>query len=319
MFFGSKPQKPAPTPMDAGAAPRPQAQGAIIFDVGVEGFEAQVIMASMEKPVIVDFWAPWCGPCKQMMPALESVVNAAKGEVLLAKVNIDEAPELAQALRIQSVPTVFAFFGGRPVDAFQGAQPESQIKVFVEKLVQLARANRPDALDIPESLKTAAQMLASGDLAGAQGLYSQILAQDEKHVEAYIGLVRTFIAANHLEQAESLVTHAPADIAKHPNFAAARTALELAQKGPVGDFAVLAKKVASNPTDQQAKIDLATAQFAGGAKEAALETLLESIAQDKDWNEQAARKALLQFFEALGHADPMVIEARKKLSRLLFS
>ncbi len=323
MLFGSKSQKMPQAPQTGPAALSVQDQGqgqeSCIFDVGGADFEARVMMASLERPVIVDFWAPWCGPCKQMMPALESVVTAARGEVLLAKVNIDTAPELAQALRIQSVPTVFAFFGGRPVDAFQGAQPESQIRTFVEKLVQMARASKPDALDIPESLKQAAQALSAGDLAGAQGLYSAVLTQDEHNVEAYMGLVRTFIAADHLEQAESLVTHVPPEIAKQPQFSSVRTALELAQKKPSGPLADLARKVLEHPADQQAKIDLAEAHFSGGQKQEALDTLLESIAQDRDWNEQAARKALLRFFEALGHADPMVIETRKKLSRLLFS
>lgn len=309
MFFGSKAQSASATP----------AAGAVIFDVGGADFEERVLKASMEKPVIVDFWAPWCGPCKQLMPVLEKIVGAADGEVLLAKVNIDEHPDLAQALRIQSVPTVYAFFAGRPVDAFQGAQPESALKAFIDKLVKIARGAKPDAVVIPEALKAAAQALASGDLGAAQSLYAQILQQDEKNVEAYVGIVRVFIAASQLEQAQSLIENAPPDIAKNPNFAAAKSALELAQKSPRGGFAALEQKVLENPKDIQAKIDLSEAQFASGAREEATETLLAAIAQDREGNEQAARKSLLKMFEAMGHSDPLTIAARKKLSNLLFS
>jgi putative thioredoxin len=312
MFFGPKAQ---PQPQPAAAAPA----GAVIFDVGGADFEERVLKASLEKPVIVDFWAPWCRPCKQLMPILEKAVNAAGGEVLLAKVNIDEHPELAQAMRVQSVPTVYALFGGRPVDAFAGAQPESATKVFVDKLVKIARGAKPDAVVIPDALKAAAQALAAGDLGTAQSLYAQILQQDEKNVEAYVGIVRVFIAASQLEQAQALIENAPPEIAKNSNFAAAKTALALAQKAPKGGFDDLLHNVAKNPQDMQAKLDLAEAQFASGAREDAVETLLAAIAQDREWNEQAARKALLKFFEALGHGDPLTVAARKKLSTLLFS
>lgn len=315
MFFGSKPQPPS----NQSAQPQAQAQGGIIFDVGSAEFEERVLKTSMEKPVIVDFWAPWCGPCKSLMPILEKIVNAAGGEVLLAKVNIDENQDLAGALRIQSVPTVYAFFGGRPVDAFQGAQPESNIKAFVDNLVKAARANKPDAIDIPEALKAAAEALAQGDLGTAQGLYATILQQDPNNADAYGGVVRIFIAAGELEQAKALIENVPPEIAKHTNFAAAKTALELAQKAPAGGFADLEKKAAQNPDDHQAQIDLAEAQFASGAKEQAIETLLGAIERDREWNEQAARKALLKFFEALGHGDPLTVAGRKKLSTLLFS
>ncbi|MCC6597678.1 MAG: thioredoxin [Alphaproteobacteria bacterium] len=332
MFFGSKTQKPqqvqnqaqAPSAppvmntMNAANAPEQNA-GAVIFDVNINDFESRVMAASMERPVIVDFWAPWCGPCKQLTPVLESAVTAAGGQVLLAKINIDENPELAQALQVQSVPTVYAFFGGRPVDAFQGAQPESNIKAFIDKLITLARANAPDAINIPEVLKAAAEALAANDLPTAQALYAQILQQDEKNIEAYTGMVRVFIAAKALEQAEGLIESAPPVIANNPSFQAAKTALELAKKAPVGGYNSLVKKLAKNPKDHQTSIDLAEAQFSSGAKEEAIETLLAAIALDRDWNEQAARKTLLRFFEALGHGDPLTVAARKKLSSLLFS
>lgn len=331
MFFGSRTQKPQPAaaqglqPQAGPQAPaRDQAQppAEVIFEAGVADFETRVLAASMERPVIVDFWAPWCGPCRQLMPVLEAAVDAAGGQVLLAKVNIDENPELAQALRVQSVPTVYAFFGGRPVEAFQGAQPESQIRAFVDALIQLARANAPDAIDVPGTLKAAAEALSGGDFAAAQGLYAQVLQQDEKNVEAYTGMVRVFIAAKALDQAQGLIDSAPPEIAKNPNFAAARTALELALKAPGADngaLATLRAGVEKNPADQQARIDLAEALFAAGEREEAVEILLGSIGLDRAWNEQAARKALLRLFEAMGHGDPLTVAARKKLSSLLFS
>ncbi|MCB9983717.1 MAG: co-chaperone YbbN [Rhodospirillales bacterium] len=307
-MFGSKPQRP-----------QDNAQN-IIFDVNAADFEARVMAASVEKPVIVDFWAPWCGPCKQLMPTLERVVNAAGGEVLLAKVNLDHNPELAQALRVQSVPTVFAFFGGRPVDAFQGAQPESSVQAFVDRLVQAARASQPGAIDIDEMLKIAAEGLAAGDLQTAQSAYAQILQQDEKNAPAYAGMVRTFIAADMVEQARGLIDNAPEEIAKSSDFAAARTALELAQNAPSSrELRALEQKVQAHPEDMDAKCALAEVQFGAGQKDAAIETLLAAIVQDREWNDQEARKTLLRFFEALGNADPLTIAGRKKLSRLLFS
>ncbi|MEZ5814683.1 MAG: tetratricopeptide repeat protein [Alphaproteobacteria bacterium] len=291
-----------------------------IFDVTAEDFETRVMAASMEKPVIVDFWAPWCGPCRQLMPLLESAVNAAGGEVLLAKVNLDENPELAQALRVQSVPTVFAFLGGRPVDAFQGVIPQSAIKDFIAKQVQTAKAARPGAVDIPETLKAGAQALAENDLQMAQGCFMQVLQQDDTNTEAFTGLIRTLIAAGQVEQAAAMAENAPEDITKDPGFAAARTAIELAQNtAPSGELKKLEEKAAKNLQDMEAQCALAEVQFASGKKEQAIETLLAAIAHDREWNEQEARKNLLRFFEALGHADPLTVAGRKKLSAILFS
>lgn len=311
MFFGNK--KPDQT--QETAAPG----GAFIFDVAAPEFEAKVLRASLEKPVIVDFWAPWCGPCKQLMPVLEKAVSELGGEVLLAKVNIDDNPELAQALRIQSVPTVYAFLGGRPVDAFQGAQPESQIKNFLHKIVQAARQMQPDALDIPSALKGAAEALAQGDLMTAQNIYVQVLGQDERNAQAYVGLVRVFIAANELDQAAGMVDNAPPEIAKNPLFAEAKTALGLARNKPSGKTAEFEAALSQNPDNHQARFDLANALFAEGRKEEAIGHLLTIIEKNRAWNEEAARKQLLKFFEALGPADPLVVESRRKLSSLLFS
>lgn len=300
------------TPQEMPATP-------VVFDVTTEDFEDKVMRASLKRPVIVDFWAPWCGPCKQLMPVLEKVVRASQGEVLLAKVNIDDNPELAQALQIQSVPTVFAFFQGQPVDAFMGVQPETQLRAFIGKLIAMANGAQPDALNIPESLKQAAEYLNAGDIGSAHNLYAQILQQDPVNAQSYVGMVRCFITAGQLEQAKGLVDNAPEEIAKTAAFAQARVALELANTQPAGELDALQKKVEASPEDQQAKLDLAAAQYACGQKEQAVDTLLQSIGQDRDWNEQAARKELLKLFDAIGSADPITIKARRRLSSLLFS
>lgn len=289
------------------------------FDVATPEFEERVIKASMSKPVLVDFWAPWCAPCKQLMPVLERAVNAAGGAILLAKVNLDENQELAQVLKIQSVPTVFGFFQGRPIDAFQGVLPESQIKSFIDKLLEVARQAQPDAIDIAEALKTAAEAMAAGDLQTAQAIYAQILQQDQKNAKAYVGLVRLFITAGEIEQATQMVENAPEDIVNNAAFSEAKTALELAEAASSFDIPALQSKVDKNPKDQSARIELAQGLFAAGHKQKGVNQLLTSIEMDRSWNEEQARKELLKFFEALGHADPLTIEARKKLSILLFS
>lgn len=294
---------------------------ATVFDVGTQDFEVRALKASMEKPVLVDFWAPWCGPCKQLMPILEAEVRAANGEVLLAKVNIDEHPDLAQALRIQSVPTVMAFFQGQPVTGFTGARPASEIKNLIAQLVKLARSSMPDALDIPAALKQAAAFLTSGEDQFAQELYIQILQQDPANIEAYNGMVRTLIAADALDQAQVYIDQAPEAIAKNPAFAASKTALELARgaSAAAGTLKPLLKKVEAAPDDHQARFHLAAAQYASGQKGAAIDTLLDLIRRDRAWNDEAARKELLRYFEAMGFSDPLSVDGRKKLSRLLFS
>jgi len=317
MIFGSN--KANQPPKENGAAPSAATGQNMIFDVSTQDFEQRVMMASMQKPIIVDFWAPWCGPCKQLGPALEKVVSEQGGAVLMAKVNLDENQDLAAALRIQSIPTVYAFFQGQPVDGFQGAIPESHIREFVGKLVTLAKSAQPDAIDIPEALKSAAQALADEDLGTAQALYAQILQQDSANVEAYTGMVRTFIAAGQIEQAQAIIENAPEEIANKPAFAQARSALELAKSGPASPLDDLTRKLETNPKDHETRIKLARGLFASGQKMAGVEELLEAIRIDREWNEQAARKELLKFFEALGHADPITVEGRRKLSSILFS
>jgi putative thioredoxin len=237
----------------------------------------------------------------------------------MAKVNVDENQELAAAMRIQSIPVVYAFFQGRPLDGFQGAMPESQIKAFVEKVVQAARQGAPDALDIPAALNAATQALGHGDLQTAQTIYMQVLQEQEKNAQAYAGLVRTLIAGGALDRAAQMIESAPEEIAKDIHFTQAKTALELAQASPPGAVEELAARVAAKPEDHQARFDLAAAQFAAGQKEAAIDSLLEIISRNRTWKEDEARKQLLKLFDALGPADPLTAAGRRKLSSILFS
>src|SRR5688572_6951426 len=269
MLFGKNNAQPEPA-----AKPQVPADDAVIFDVGSADFEQRVLAVSMETPVIVDFWAPWCGPCKQLGPALEKIVAAGGGAVRMAKVNIDENQDLAAALRIQSIPTVFAFFQGRPVDAFQGAVPESQIKTFIDKLVQIAKENAPDAIDIPEALKGAAQEIADGNFETAQAIYMHILQQDQKNAQAYAGLVRSFIAAGNIEQAEGWIKNAPPEIANSPHFSEAKTALDLIKNKPSTPIDELQKKIDADPKDYESRYRLATVQFAEGQRVEAIDNLL---------------------------------------------
>lgn len=290
-----------------------------IFEAGTENFEEDVIRASMSAPVIAYFTASWCGPCKQLGPILERVVTAANGAVRMGRVDIDRNQELAAALRIQSVPTVYLFFQGRPVDGFQGAVPESQIKIFIDKAVQLARQGEPGAIDIPEALKAAAQAMADQDLGTAQGLYAQILQQDPKNAAAYAGFIRLLITAGHTEQAQAMADNAPEEMRGQSAFKEAQTALELASMKPAAPLQNLLDAVQKNPADHQARFDLALAQFSNGQQQEAADNLLEIIAKNTKWNDDQARKQLLKFFEALGHTHPLTVESRRRLSSILFS
>lgn len=291
----------------------------IIFDVTAQDFEQRVMAASMQVPVIVDFWAPWCGPCLQLMPVLEKLVTAQGGKVLLAKVNLDENPELAQALRVQSVPMVFGFFQGQPVDAFAGLQPESKINEFINKLMSVQNGAQPDAIDIPEALQGAAGFIEEGDIQTAHAVYAQIMQQDPLNADAYAGMIRCFIAVEQFDQAQALITEAPDAIAKSSAFEQAKAAYDLAQIKPDTPIDALRAKIEADTNDHAARIDLAYALYAAGQKTEATDELIASIAIDREWNDGAAKTELLTLFSAMGLADPVTVKARRKLSSILFS
>jgi putative thioredoxin len=287
----------------------------LVKDTTTQAFMKDVIEESKRQPVLVDFWAPWCGPCKQLTPVLEKAVQAAKGKVKLAKMNIDEHPAIPGQLGIQSIPAVIAFSNGQPVDGFMGALPESQITAFLDRLTKGKIA--PDDQDI---LKSADAALADGDAAMAAQLYAQLLQQDEKNVHALAGLARCYVETGALEQAKQTLDLVPEAKRGEAPVAAARAALEVAEQAKLlGPLAELESKVQANPLDHQARFDLAIALNAKGKREEAAQHLLEIVKRDRKWNDDGARKQLVQFFEAWGFTDPAAIEGRRKLSSILFA
>jgi putative thioredoxin len=274
-----------------------------------------VIQASRDQPVIVDFWAPWCGPCKQLGPILERVVNNAGGKVRLVKINIDENPELAQQLRIQSIPMVYAFKGGQPVDGFAGALPESQIKAFVERL---AGPLGPGPTEV--GLDQAKAAVAAGQLDVATRIYEQLLQGEPENPEALGGLARCHIAKGRLAAARETLQRVPTEHTNHVEVDGARAALSLAEEaGTLADVGELNARLAANENDHEARLDLATALFLRGQVEAAIEHLLAVVRSDREWQDQAARKQLIKFFDALGPQHPATVSGRRKLSTVLFS
>ena len=287
----------------------------LIKESSTATFQADVLDASRTIPIIVDFWATWCGPCKQLTPLLEKVVTAARGAVRLVKIDVDKNQELAAQLRIQSVPTVFAFKDGRPVDGFAGALPESQIKAFVQRLTG---DQGPSPVD--EAMEQAQALMDSGDHAAAGNIFMQILQQDPANTKAAGALIRCAIAGGQLDQARQILHQIPTDEATDPEIEAARTALELAEAGQsAGDTGVLQARVEADPNDHQSRHDLAQALYGAGDAEAAIDHLLELFKRDRAWNDDAARMQLLKIFEALGSTHPATVEGRRRLSTMLFS
>lgn len=319
---GNRPGPGAPaTASPAMAAAAPEAAG-IIVDGDQNSFMQDVIEASRAVPVLVDFWATWCGPCKQLTPALERVVRSAGGRVRLVKIDIDKNRALVQQLSqlglpMQSVPTVAAFWQGQIADLFQGALPESEIKRFVESLLKLAGGTMPTA----DLLAEARAALEEGQAQEAGGLYSALLEQEPENPDAWGGLIRALLALGEEDQARAALEQVPPRLADHAEIAGARSALALAEEGrqAASGMAALERRLAADPEDHQARHDLATALNAMGRREEAAEALLTILRRDRNWNEGAARQQLLKFFEAWGVEDPVTTAARRKLSALLFS
>ena len=286
-----------------------------IKDTTTQTFVKDVIEESKRQPVLVDFWAEWCGPCKQLTPVLEKVVRASKGKVKLVKMDIDKHPSIPGQLGIQSIPAVFAFVNGQPIDGFLGALPESQVLAFIERVTKDRIGGEEKDL-----LKAADEALAKGDAAGAANLYAQVLAEDSANVAALAGLARSYVLTGAVEQAKQTLALMPEAKRNDPAVAAARAALEVSEQAKsVGPVDELEAKVATNPLDHQARFDLAVALNGKGRRQEAVDQLIEVVRRDRKWNDDGARKQLVQFFEAWGHMDPDTITARRKLSTALFS
>jgi len=290
------------------------ADGTLIKEATDASFMADVIEASRQQPVLVDFWAPWCGPCRQLTPLLEKVVTAAKGTVKLVKVNVDENPGYAGQLRVQSIPAVFAFKDGQPVDGFMGALPESQLKAFIDRLV--GDAGGPSA-DLEALLAEAAESVSLGDTGGAAQAYAQILALEPENLKAIAGLARCYLVNGDAERATEVLEMAPAG-ANDSDLTAVRAALTLAAKGGA-ETAALERRLQVDPTDHQVRFELAQAQAAQGDFAAAADQLLHIIGTDRTWNGDAARKELLTVFEAAGLSSDIAKQGRRRLSAILFS
>ncbi len=296
-----------------------EAPADLIKDTTEASFMADVVETSQTIPVIVDFWAPWCGPCKTLGPMLEKAVIAAKGAVRMVKVNVDEAQMIAGQLQIQSIPTVYAFFKGQPIDGFQGAQPESEIKAFVDRVVSAGGGESPGET-LSAAVEAAEEMLADGAAVDAAQTFAAILAEDPNNAGAYGGMVRAHIAMGDIDQAEAILNGAPAEISSSAELEAAHAQIELARQaadaGPISD---LTAAVEADPENLQARFDLALALHASGDVQQAVDLLLEIFRKDREWNDGAAKAQLFTIFDALKPNDPVVLNGRRKLSSMIFA
>ena len=292
--------------------------GSLIKEVSEATFMQDVVEASKTKPVIVDFWAPWCGPCKTLGPQLEEAVKATNGAVTMAKVNVDENQMIAGQMQVQSIPTVFAFVDGQPVDGFQGAVSASEIKAFVERVVAANGGDAESSLD--SAVQSAEQMLEEGDFEAAIETFSAILQEDTNNVKSYIGLMKSHIALGDLDQAEAVLNGMPLEISQKPEVESVHAQIELAKQaldaGPINDLVQLVEK---NPDDHDARFKLAQALHGSGQVEEAVDQLLELFKRDKEWNDEAAKSQLFVIFEALEPNNPIVLNGRRKLSSLIFA
>ena len=306
------------TIVEQGGGAGPQTAPDLIKETTTQTFVKDVIEELKRQPVLIDFWAPWCGPCRQLTPILEKAVRAAKGRVKLVKMNIDEHPAIPGQMGIQSIPAVIAFVGGQPADGFMGAVPESQINAFIDKITKGVAA--PGEPNIAEILKEAEGVLAEGDAATAAQIYAEVLAIDATNIAAIAGLAKCYVTSGAIEQAKQTLAMVPESKRNDAAVKAVQASVDLAEQAKaVGPVTELEQKVAANPLDHQARFDLATALNAMGKRAEAAEQLLAIVKRDRKWNEDAARKQLVQFFEAWGGTDEATVEGRKRLSTILFS